>query len=272
MPAPRAAVRAITGDRLSMRRTGYLELIWYKGMADLHAEAARAYVGFIWWVLEPLLYMGAFYVAFGLGLRGGGSHTLTFLLCGLVPWKWFSSTIQSGSNSIQANSGLIQQVYLPKYVLPWMVLVTNGMKFLIILGLLMLLVAALYGVALSWLALPVVVLVQLLLVAALASLAAALVPLVPDLSLVIDNGILVLMFVSGVFNDVSRLPPTLAHLLSFNPMVQVIEAYRAILLAKAWPAWDKLAWVALFSALLYGFALNLLRRFDRIYPKVMVGG
>jgi lipopolysaccharide transport system permease protein len=255
-----------------MRRRGYLELIWYKGMADLHAEAARAYVGFIWWVLEPLLYMAAFYVAFGLGLRGGGSHTLTFLLCGLVPWKWFSSTIQSGSNSIQANSGLIQQVYLPKYVLPWMVLVTNGMKFLIILGLLLLLVASLHGVALSWLALPVVILVQLLLVAALASLAAALVPLLPDLSLVIDNGLLVLMFVSGVFNDVSRLPPKLAHLLSLNPMVQVIAGYRAVLLDQAWPAWDNLLWVAVFAGLLYAGARWLLQRFDRIYPKVMVGG
>jgi lipopolysaccharide transport system permease protein len=254
-----------------MRRHSYLELIWYKGMADLHAEAARAYVGFIWWVLEPLLYMAAFYVAFGLGLRGGGTHTLTFLLCGLVPWKWFSSTIQSGSNSIQVNSGLIQQVYLPKYVLPWMVLVTNGMKFLVILGLLLLLVAGLHGLALSWLALPVVVLVQLLLVAALASLAAALVPLLPDLSLVIDNGLLVLMFVSGVFNDVSKLPPTLARLLSFNPMVQVIDGYRAVLLDQTWPAWDKLSWVALFSGLLYGFAWWLLRRYDRIYPKVMVG-
>jgi lipopolysaccharide transport system permease protein len=254
-----------------MRKHSYLELIWYKGLADLHAEAARAYVGFIWWILEPLLYMAAFYVAFGLGLRGGGTHTLTFLLCGLVPWKWFSSTIQSGSNSIQANSGLIQQVYLPKYVLPCMVLVTNSMKFLIILGLLLLLVAGLHGVAVSWRAVPLVVLVELLLVAALASLAAALVPLLPDLSLVIDNGLLVLMFVSGVFNDVSRLPATLAHLLSFNPMVQVIAAYRAVLLDQTWPAWGELAWVALFSGLLYAFAFSLLRRYDRIYPKVMVG-
>jgi lipopolysaccharide transport system permease protein len=251
-------------------RHSYLELIWYKGMADLHAEAARAYIGFIWWVLEPLLYMAAFYVAFGLGLRGGGVHTLLFLLCGLVPWKWFSSTIQSGSNSIQVNGGLIQQVYLPKYVLPWMVLVTNGMKFLIILGLLLLLVVVVHGVALSWLALPVVVLVELMLVAALASLAAAVVPLVPDLTLVIDNGILVMMFVSGVFNDVSHLPPTLAHLLAFNPMVQVIAGFRAVLLDQTWPAWDGLAWVALFSALVYGLALRLLQRFDRVYPKVML--
>ena len=63
----------MTGQRdTGYAKDTYLELVWYKGLADLQAEAARAYVGFLWWVLEPLLYMMAFYVAFGPGMRGGG--------------------------------------------------------------------------------------------------------------------------------------------------------------------------------------------------------
>ena len=38
----------------------YLELILYKAYADLRVEAARGYLGMLWWVLEPVLYMGAF--------------------------------------------------------------------------------------------------------------------------------------------------------------------------------------------------------------------
>jgi len=255
-----------------MRRSGYLQLIWYKGMADLHAEAARAYVGFIWWVLEPLLYMAAFYVAFGMGLRGpGGGVVALSLLCGLVPWKWFASSVQNGSNIIQANAGLIMQVYLPKYVLPGMVMVTNGIKFLIILGLLMLALAVTHGVSWTWLALPVVVLVEMLLALALSSLAAAVVPLLPDLDLVISNGLIVMMFLSGIFKDISSLPPHLAALLSLNPMVHVIRAFRAVLLEKQWPDWGALAGVALFSVVVYSLTLALLRRYDRVYPKLLVG-
>ena len=255
-----------------MRRSGYLELIWYKGMADLHAEAARAYVGFIWWVLEPLLYMAAFYVAFGMGLRGPGGGTVALsLLCGLVPWKWFASSVQNGSNIIQANAGLIMQVYLPKYVLPGMVMVTNGIKFLIILGLLMLAMAVTHGVSPAWLALPVVVVVEMLLALALSSLAAAIVPLLPDLDLVISNGLIVMMFLSGIFKDISSLPPHLAALLSLNPMVHVIRAFRTVLLEKQWPDWGALAGVTLFSLVVYGLTLLLLKRYDRVYPKLLVG-
>ena len=56
--------------------------------------------------------MGAFYVLFGIGLRQGGDNFLFFLLCGLVPWKWFSSTLNSGSRSIVANAGP-SQICLP---------------------------------------------------------------------------------------------------------------------------------------------------------------
>ncbi|MGE5625975.1 MAG: ABC transporter permease [Bacillota bacterium] len=253
-----------------MRLPRYLELVWYKGLSDLRAEASRAYVGFVWWILEPLLYMGAFYLVLGLGLRVGGSHAVLFLLCGLVPWKWFASSVQNGSSIIQMNSGLIQQVYLPKYILPWLVLVTNGMKFLIILGLLLLLAGFSHGAALSWVALPVVVLVEMLLITAAASLAAALVPLLPDLSLVIDNGLFLMMFLSGVITDLNRLPSRLHLMLSLNPMVAVIDAYRAVLLDQSWPNWGALAAVAAFSLVLYALAFDLLRRYDRIYPKLML--
>jgi len=114
----------------------YLNIILFKTWADLRAEASRAYIGFLWWFLEPLLYMAAFYVIFGLGLRMGGEGFVYFLLCGLVPWKWFSSTVNNGSRAIEAGAGMIHQVYIPKVVLPTIIVAINTVKFLMILPLL----------------------------------------------------------------------------------------------------------------------------------------
>ena len=254
-----------------MRRFRYLELVLYKGLADLNSDASRAYIGFLWWILEPLLYMGAFYVAFGLGIRGGGVDMLLFLLCGLVPWKWFSSTVQNGSDTIPINNGLIQQIYLPKYILPWVSLVTSGIKFLIILSLLLVFTVCIgHWPTLAWLALPVLVLAELLFTIAVTSLAAAVVPLLPDLGLIIDNGLIVMMFLSGIFFNMKNLPPTVRTLLEINPIVPVINGYRAVLMDGTWPAWGSLAWVVGISAIMYAVAFRILQRFDRIYPKVMV--
>lgn len=255
-----------------MFKPRYLELILYKGIADLNSEASRAYIGFVWWVLEPLLYMGAFYVAFGLGVRGGGSQTLFFLLCGLVPWKWFSSAVQNGGNTIQSSIGLIQQIYLPKYILPWIVLVSSGIKFLIILGLLLVLALCIgKGPALPWLALPVLILAEMMFAIAAASFAAAVVPLLPDLGLIVDNGLIVMMFLSGIFYNVKSLPPMAKTLLEFNPMVPVIDGFRDVLIDHNWPDWGGLAWVVGISLALYAVAYAILRHYDRIYPKVMIG-
>jgi lipopolysaccharide transport system permease protein len=255
-----------------MFRPRYLELILYKGIADLNSEASRAYIGFVWWVLEPLLYMGAFYVAFGLGVRGGGPHMLFFLLCGLVPWKWFASAVNNGANTIQSNVGLMQQIYLPKYVLPWIVLVTTGIKFLIIFSLLLLLaVSTGKGPALPWLALPVLILAEMAFALAAGSFAAAIVPLVPDLGLIIDNGLIVMMFLSGIFFNVKTLSPTARTLIEINPMVSVIGGFRDVLIDHQWPDWNSLAWVFGVSAVIYAVAYAILRHFDRIYPKVMIG-
>jgi lipopolysaccharide transport system permease protein len=250
----------------------YFQLIWYKGFADLSGGASRAYIGYMWWVLEPVLYMGAFYLAFGLGLRGGGTNMVLFLLCGLVPWKWFASTVQAGAITMQANAGLMNQVYLPKFVLPWIVVLTNTVKFVIVLELLLVLAAALgEGMELPWIALPLAALVEMMLITSVASLAAAVVPLVPDLELVVSNGLIVLMFLSGIFFDVNKLPPKAAAVVRLNPMVPVIEAFRDILLRHTWPHWAVLGEVALLAVAMYALAFWLLARFDRIYPKIMTG-
>lgn len=254
-----------------MRLKRYAELIWYKALSDLAAEAARAYIGILWWVVEPALYMAAFYIAFGSGIRGGGAHVMAFLLLGLVPWKWFVSSVSNCAVVLQSNSGLILQVYLPKMLLPFIVVVSNFIKFLIILTLLLLLVISLgFPLHASWFALPVVIFTEFLFILAVGSLVAGIVPLFPDLKLIVDNGLIVMMFVSGVFIDVHRMQPKMAALLEWNPMVTVLEGYRDILIKHIWPDWLHLGAVCLVSLLIYAVGFSVLKKFDRHYAKLMI--
>ena len=248
----------------------YFNVALFMAFAELRAEVTGQWFGILWWVLEPILYMGAFYVIFAvLGLRGG-EDAAPFLLVALVPWKWFATSVATGSVSLKRVAGLIQQVYVPKYVFILATVLTNFMRFIIVLALLLLFLV-LYGYhpSVEWLGLLPVLLVQALLVFGVAGLFAALVPFALDLRIVVNNGLMLMFFLSGVFFDISRAPDYLLTYLYLNPMVMLIESYRDVLLNGTWPSWQGLLINGGFSMLLSLTAFYLLHRFDRLYPKVL---
>lgn len=248
----------------------YIELVWYKACADLRAEAARAYLGALWWVLEPLLYMMAFYLVFGVLLQRGGGSFVSFLLCGLVVWRWFATSVARGTTAITANSGLMSQVYLPKYLFPMIVLVTNAIKFLIVFSLLLGYLILVDGrIDSSWLALPILIVVQFLLNAACASIVAAVVPFVPDLRIAIINALTLLLFLSGIFYDIGTFPDEIQVYFRLNPIATLIENYRLVLLDGELPRWLDLGAVVLISGLGIWLAASLLVRYDRHYPRIV---
>jgi len=249
----------------------YVELVWYKACADLRAEAARFYLGVLWWVLEPVLYMAVFYLVFSVVLERGGEGFVSFLLCGMMIWRWFGSSVMRCANAIPANARLMLQVYLPKYLFPAIVLVTNTLRFLIVFTLFLIyLVLVEQTLSTTWLALPVLMVIQFLLIAACASLLAAVVPFMPDLRILVENGLTLMLFMSGIFYDVSEFPADVRAYFYLNPMVTVIESYRAVLLEGAWPDWSALAIVLLISLLGLATAVYLLTRFDRRYAKLAI--
>ncbi len=249
----------------------YIDLVLYRGLSELRTEASRAYLGLIWWVMEPLLYVGVFYLVFDLGLKRGGEGFVSYLLCGLVPWKWFDGTVRSASNMISTCVGLMRQVYVPKYLLPLAVVVTNSIKFLIIFSILLLFLtlngAPLWGAALLYL--PLVMAVQLLLILAVGGLAAAIVPLIPDLRYVVNYGLTMLFFMSGIFFSLADMSPEAQAFLVFNPMLLIIDDYRAILLQGQAPGLYPLAVIALAALALLVVVAGCFKRFDRVYPRVV---
>lgn len=248
----------------------YLDLILYKTVADLRAEANRGYLGMLWWVIEPIMYMFVFYVVFTTIELTSGSNFVTFLLCGLVFWKWFASTVTHSANSIVSNVGLIRQVYLPKVIFPVIVIFTNSFKFSIILIIFLLfLILAEGSVSITWLSLPVLLFVQLLLISSIGIMLAAIIPFVPDLNLIIDNILMMLFFLSGIFFDISTMPEQTQFYLHMNPMAIMIENYRIVLLGGNWPDWSLLGIVTLFSSMGILVSVTIIHRFDRVYPKAI---
>jgi len=251
-------------------RKQYLQLAIQKSISDLLAEARQGYMGFLWWVIEPALYLSVFYFIFVVVFERGGKDDVAFLLIGLVIWKWFGSSIPKCSNSISANVGLIRQIYIPKAVIPVMTVLTTTFKFLIILSLLLALLLLLdYSVVSAWLSIPVLVLVQFITILSIGNFLASLVPFFPDLKFIIDNAMLLLFFLSGVFFDFSSVSPEIKFYLNLNPMLGIIDSYRDVLIYGRWPDWVLVGNISLLSLVLLVLGYYMLIKFDRVYPKIL---
>jgi lipopolysaccharide transport system permease protein len=246
-----------------------VELILYKTYADLKAEAARSYLGVLWWVIEPVLFLFAFYVLFVLVLERGGPGFIPAFLCGAVVWKWFDSSVKGGSQAIGAHQALLQQVYVPKFVFPIIAVLGSTTRFLPVFAIFCVFLLF-YGLSPqpTWLAAPVLFLVQLLLGLALALMVGAITPLLPDLKVAIDNAMMMLFFLSGVFFNINEVQEPVRSYLLLNPMAVLIDEYRNVMLRGLWPSPWRLLVIVLASLLVAVLALAVLKQLDRRYAKV----
>ncbi len=250
----------------------YIQLIQLKVAANLRAEAARNYLSYLWWIFEPILHMLVYYFVFGMLLARGTENFSIFLLTGLIPWLWFVKTITNSMGSISQNKGLMMQVHIPKIVLPTIVICQDAVKQTVVVALLLLfLVLAGIEPSWSWSALPLLLITQILLIAACAYLVAAVVPFLPDLSFLISMGLQMLFFCSGIFFKVEDvILDKHLNLFYMNPMANLLKNYRNILLYNQWPDWQALIIIVVLS-LVFIFVMSLvIRKFDHVYPRVVL--
>ena len=113
-PGPLALVKGGIREVLSRRR-----LIAYLVRADLRKAGTDTLLGNLWWVLDPLLQMLVYVIFVGIILgRGSIEDYPLFVLCAILPWKWFSEAVGEGTAAVVGRERLIKQIYFPKLVLP----------------------------------------------------------------------------------------------------------------------------------------------------------
>jgi lipopolysaccharide transport system permease protein len=250
-------------------RLHLIELVLFSTYAELRAEAARSYLGLVWWVLEPALMMATFWFVFGVVLHSGGPDYVPQLLIGLTVWQWMKSCMTHGGYAIWSHLGLVRQTRLPPLVHPIVAMLSDTVKFLCIFALL-LVILWLCGFPpnAAYLALPPLFLVVLLFAAGIGFMISAIVPLLPDVRFVIEQVLSVVMFLSGVVFSLANVPSPLREWLALNPVAQIMDATRGILMHGAWPHWGALLKVSLVSIAVCLAGAAIVQRLAPRYPKL----
>ena len=206
---------------------------------SLKADAQRYFLGYLWWMLEPLLWVGVFYLVFAVLLGSGRADFLMFLAVGKLTFIWFSKSVSQSANSLFNALGLIGKMDAPKWLFPLAVCHEGLFKQVAVFALLiMLLLFNGYTPSLSWLWLAPLAVTQYLLIMGCGMLAALLVCVRRDFQLLVQLGLVFLLFISGIFWDIHSIGNTALreNLLLVNPMASLIDLYRTVLMEGSAPA------------------------------------
>jgi ABC-type polysaccharide/polyol phosphate export permease len=218
--------------------TRFQQLLWSLTWRDVRIRYKQSMLGIGWAILLPVSMMLVFTFVFTRALDAKSLLPTTmpyalYAYLGLVPWTFFSASLSGCVNSLVANRNLVTKVYFPREVFPLSSIGAAFVDFLIALGVLVGLVAYFHSrgewtfvAQRSLLFLPVVVCVQVMLTIGLGMMLAMANLFYRDVRQVFGVGIQLLMFVSAVVVPVPVDGSVLARVISLNPLVPIISAYR----------------------------------------------
>lgn len=109
----------------------FSELLKTLVLRQIKIKYKRFLLGYLWIWIEPLATMLVLMLVVGKFLRAGTENFPFFLLCGLLPWTFFNTSLSASTASMINNAGLIKKVYFPREILPLSMTLFNYFNFLL---------------------------------------------------------------------------------------------------------------------------------------------
>jgi ABC-type polysaccharide/polyol phosphate export permease len=250
---------------------GRYRLISYLVGADLKRTHADTIFGQLWWILDPLLQMGIYFILVQIIFQRNVPDYPLFLFAAILPWKWFTTTLGDATNAVTGRQNLLRQVQFPKLILPTASVVAGTISFLI--GLLALsLVYLFYLERLSlWVVLiPVIAFVQFVFTLSLAIVLSAVNAFYRDVQNVLSHALRLWFYVSPILYSLDHIGnKRVETILSFNPFSAILASYRNVTWGETAPDWIGLLLVLAASIVLLTAAIALFKRVEPAFARIL---
>jgi ABC-type polysaccharide/polyol phosphate export permease len=241
-------------------------LVFVLARKDFFVRYRRTSFGLLWAVFLPLLQATVLTIVFGKLLKSRAPDYAVYVFSGMVPWSFFTSSFGQGATAIVDNTTLANRIYFPRAVLPLVPVVSSMFSVAITIALLIAMALG-FGVSLGpeLLVLPLGVLLVALLSACLGLVASALHVYFRDIRFIVSASMTVWLYVTPVIFRVDQLPGFLRPVVRANPMTGIVELFRFATVGAS-PGWTiSLVVTAAWIVVLLAVALQLHRRFDRLF-------
>ncbi len=235
---------------------------------ELRQKYKGSALGVLWYLVNPLVLMGAYYFMFGIVFKVAGpaqpEQYPLFLLVGLVVWIFFSQSLMSAAPSLLEQGALVRKARFPRETIPASVVTVQLVTFVVLLALLgPVTIAIRRTLDPALLLLPLLLVCLFAFVLGLALAVSVLHAYFRDVAPILSAALLPWFFMSPIFFEPEAVTQqsTARFLLEWvNPVAPFIGAVRDVIYGGAVPQSEQLAYVLLASVLALVGGLALFRR------------
>ena len=252
----------------------YRDLLLLFVKRDFVAQYKQTILGPLWHFIQPIFTTIVFLLVFGkiANIPTDGIPPILFYMSGITMWNYFSSCLNSTSNTFVANAGIFGKVYFPRLVIPLSTVMSNLVKF----GIQLLLLAAVFiffafkgmpvHVGVPLLMIPVLVLMMAGMGLGLGIIISSLTTKYRDLNVLIGFAVQLLMYATPVAYPLSFLEHNkYASWIRWNPLTPIVEAFRYALFQKGSFNAGSLLYSGIFIAIILFIGLLTFSKVERTF-------
>jgi lipopolysaccharide transport system permease protein len=249
----------------------YRDLFRFLTWRDIKVLYAQTILGFIWAILQPLIQILIFTVIFGkvAKLSTEGIPYFLFSTVAIIPWNYMSQAMSQSSQSLVTYQMMLGKIYFPRLVFPITPVLARLLDFaisiLIIVG-----VMLFYRIHPSWnlLFFPLFMIMMMTVPAGTGMWLSALAIRFRDVKFAMPFVVRMLVYSAPIVYSASTIPEKYRILYSLNPIVGVIEGFRACLLGTPLP-WLFIVPGIITSILLLVTGAFYFRKMERVFVDVI---
>jgi ABC-2 type transport system permease protein len=215
----------------------YRELLKNLVLKDLKLKYRGSVLGFVWSLLNPLLMIAVYTVAFKYILHSTVDGFVFYLMLGILAWTFFANSLMMSTGAIVDNAGLVKSVFFPRAILPVATVLFNFAQYLLTVLVFLPLMTVYYSrpISSAIVVYPVFLLLQLVFTVGLALLVATWTTFLRDVKHFLEILLATMFWLTPVVYPATQAPQRIQPLLQLMPMTPFITAYHEIFFYGRWP-------------------------------------
>lgn len=229
----------------------YRELLKTSVKKDIGGKYKHSFLGVLWSFVNPLLQIIVYAIVFPLIMRNNIEYYVVFMVCGLIPWNYFSTVINRASFTMIENGNIIKKVYFPREILPLSVVTSETVTFLISSIIIVAFTIGYgLGITINIVFYPILLVIQFILLLGISLFVSSITVYFRDLQHFIGVLLQLFFYATPIVYSIDAIPENFTWIFKFNPMTYIIEGYRDIFYYQTIPEMGSLLIVLVIGILL----------------------